>query len=61
MFCLSVSDLWRNRQIWSQLSDKGKKALKAHSWLSFGGQFSGGSSASGGTGAWSPKDCSFGR
>ncbi|WP_155644824.1 hypothetical protein [Erythrobacter donghaensis] len=61
MFCLSVSDLRRNRQIWSQLSDKGKKALKEHSWLSFGGQFSGGSSASGGAGAWSPEDCHFGR
>lgn len=61
VFCLSVSDLRRNRQIWSQLSDKGKKALKEHSWLSFGGQFSGGSSASGGAGAWSPEDCHFGR
>lgn len=61
VFCLSVSDLRRNRQIWSQLSDKGKKALKEHSWLSFGGQFSGGSSASGGAGAWSPEDCHFSR
>lgn len=60
-FCLSVSDLRRNRQIWSQLSDKGKKALKEHSWLSFGGQSSGGNSASGGAGAWRPGDCYFGR
>lgn len=61
MFYLSVSDLRRNRQIWSQLSDKGRKALKEHSWLSFGGQFSGGSSASGGLGAWRPDRCHFGR
>lgn len=61
MFCLSVSDLRRNRQIWGQLSDKGKKALEEHSWLSFGGPFSGGSNASGGPGAWRPEDCHFGR
>ena len=61
VFCLSVSDLRRNRQIWSQLSDKGKKALKEHSWLSFGGPFSGGRNASGGPGAWRPEDCHFGR
>lgn len=59
VFCLSVSDLRRNRQIWNQLSDKGKKALREHSWVSLGRRSSGGSSASGGTEAWSPGDCSF--
>jgi len=61
VFCLSVSDLRRNRQIWSELSGRGKKALKEHSWLSFGRRSSGGSSAFGRTEAWSPGDCSFGR
>ena len=61
VFCLSVSDLRRNRQIWSQLTDKGKKALKEHSWLSFGGRFSGESSASDEAGNWRPGDCNFGR
>lgn len=61
-FCLSVSDLRRNRQIWSQLSDKGKKALKELSWVSFGRSSAGASRASGGgAGAWSPDDCSFSR
>lgn len=59
VFCLSVSDLRRNRQIWSQLSHKGKKALREHSWLSFGRRSSGGNSASGWAGAWSPDDCNF--
>jgi hypothetical protein len=61
LFCLSVSDLRRNRQIWSRLSDKGKKALREHSWLSFGRRSGGGNSDSGAAEAWSADDCSFGR
>ena len=61
VFCLTVSDLRRNRHIWSQLSDRGKKVLREHSWVSLDRRSSGESTAFGGAEAWSPGDCSFGR